>query len=133
MRWTKWIGFVAVVIVIIACFMTWVVISSKNIVVTGVDAGGTSFGKPGYFHLLFSGIFLIFHLTHRVWAKRGNLAIGALNIAWAIRNYFLITACRGGDCPEKHIGIWLLLAGSVLLLIASLFPDIDLKEKHQKR
>lgn len=132
MRWNKWLGIVAALLQIISCFMTWVVISSKNIVVTGVDASGTSFGRPGYFNLLFAGIFILFHFIPRVWAKRGNLAVAALNMAWALRNYFLITTCRGGDCPEKHWGIWLLLISSVLLLVSALFPDIKLKEKPGK-
>jgi hypothetical protein len=55
--------------------------------------------------------------------------IVALNIAWAIRNYFIISMCREGDCPEKQIGLWLVMLASVLMLIAALFPDVQLKEE----
>jgi hypothetical protein len=125
----RWIGILAVLLLIFSCFMPWVVITSKNIVVSGVDSTGTNFGKPGYTHFILGLFFIIFHLIPKLWAKRSNLLIVALNIAWAIRNYFIISACREGDCPEKKIGLWLVLMSSVFMLIAALFPDIELKEE----
>jgi len=37
--------------------------------------------------------------------------------------------CRVGECPEKQIGLWLVLLASALILIAALFPDVKLKEE----
>src|SRR5688572_802951 len=129
MRWMKWTGIAAAVLLIISCFLTWVVIVSKNIIVTGVNAGGTNFGKPGYLNLLMTLFFLAFTLIPKIWAKRINLLVTALNLAWAVRNYFIITACRAGECPEKHPGIFFLLLASVLMLVSSLFPDLKLPEQ----
>ena len=129
MRYMKWIGLFAVILLIVSCFLPWVIIPSKNIVVSGVESTGTNFGKPGYNHFVLSFFFIIFHFIPRLWAKRSNLLVVALNIAWAIRNYFIISMCREGDCPEKQIGLWLVLLASVLILIAALFPDIQLKEE----
>lgn len=126
MRWMKWLGYAAGLLLIGTCFMTWVIIASKGITVSGVSTEGTLFGKPGYFHLIFASLFLILHSIQRIWAKRFNLPVVALNMAWAIRNYFLVSSCRGGDCPEKQIGLYLMLAASVLLLVAALFPDIKI-------
>jgi hypothetical protein len=126
MRWMKWTGIAAAIVLIISCFSTWVVITSKNIIVSGLDATGTSFGKPGLLHLFFSFFFLLFTFVPKIWAKRINLVVTALNLAWAIRNYFIITACRGGDCPEKHMAVYLLLVASLLMLLSSLFPDLEL-------
>jgi len=125
----KWIGLFAVILLIVSCFLPWVIIPSKNIVVSGVESTGTNFGKPGYNHFVLSFFFIIFHFIRRLWAKRSNLLVVALNIAWAIRNYFIISMCREGDCPEKQIGLWLVLFASVLILVAALFPDIQLKEE----
>ena len=127
----KWIGLFAVILLIVACFLPWVIIPSKNIVVSGVESSGTNFGKPGYNHFVLSFFFIIFHFIPRLWAKRSNLLVVALNIAWAIRNYFIISMCREGDCPEKQIGLWLVLLASILILIAALFPDIKLKEENK--
>ena len=129
MRWMKWTGLTAAVLLIIACFSKWVIIVSKNIVVSGVDATGTNFGKPGYFHFLFTFFFILFTLIPRIWAKRTNLFITAVNLSFAVRNYFIISACRGGECPEKQTGIYLLLAASLLMLASALFPDIRLPEQ----
>jgi hypothetical protein len=131
MRYMKWIGLAAVILLIVSCFSPWVIITSKNIVVSGVDSTGTNFGKPGYTHFVLSFFFVIFHFIPRLWAKRVNLLIVALNIAWAIRNYFIISMCREGECPEKQIGLWLVLLASALMLIAALFPDIKLKEERE--
>ena len=130
MRWMKWIGLAASVLLIISCFSTWVIIVSKNIAVSGVNATGTNFGKPGYFNFLFTFLFILFTLIPRIWAKRTNLLITALNLSWALRNYFIISACRGGDCPEKQTSIYLLLIASLLMLASALFPDIKLREQN---
>ena len=127
MRYMKWIGLVAVILLVVSCFLPWVIIISKNIVVSGIDSTGTNFGKPGYTHFVLSFFFIIFHFIPKLWAKRVNLLIVALNIAWAIRNFFIISMCREGECPEKQIGLWLVILASVLMLIAALFPDVKLK------
>jgi len=124
----KWIGLFAVILLAVSCFLRWVIISSQNITVSGVDATGTNFGKPGYAHFLLGFFFLIFHFIPKLWAKRWNLVIVALNIAWAVRNYLIISMCREGECPEKKIGLWLVVIASALMLVAALFPDIKLKE-----
>jgi hypothetical protein len=129
MRYMKWIGLFAVILLVVSCFLPWVIIISKNIVVSGVDSTGTNFGKPGYAHFVLSFFFIVFHLIPKLWAKRINLLIVALNIAWAIRNYFIISMCREGECPEKQTGLWLVLFASALMLIAALFPDVQLKEE----
>jgi len=131
MRYTKWIGLAAAIVLIISCFIPWVFIASRNITVSGMDATGTNFGKPGYFHLLMTAFFLFFTLIQKVWAKRCNLLVTALNLGWAARNYFVITLCRAGDCPGKQAGIYLMVLASVLMLVSSLFPDMKLPEQKE--
>lgn len=129
MRYLKWTGLAAAVLLIVSCFTPWVIIESKGITVSGIDATGTNFGKPGYFHILLSLLFIAFTIIQRVWAKRLNLLVTALNTGWALRNFFIIAACQGGECPEKQAGLYLVLFSSILLLLSSLFPDMKLQEK----
>ena len=129
MRYIKWVGLAAVILLVISCFTPWVIIESKNITVTGVDSTGTNFGKPAYVHFIFSFFFIIFHLVPTIWAKRWNLIVVALNIAWAIRNYIIISACRDGECPEKQTGLYLVVGAAALMLLAALFPDVKLNEE----
>jgi len=127
----KWIGVVAAVLLVISCFTPWVIIESKAITVSGIDATGTNYGKPGYFHFIFSFFFLLFTFIQKVWAKRFNLLVVAVNVAWAAKNYFLLTACAGGECPVSQIGLWLMLFASGVMLISSFFPDIEIKQEQK--
>ncbi len=127
MRYMKWIGFAAAILLIVSCFTPWVFIVSRNITISGIDATGTNFGKPGYFHFICAFLFLVFHITPRIWAKRLNLLVTALNVSWAIRNFLMIAACQGGECPEKKAGLYLVLLSSILMLLSSFFPDMKVK------
>jgi len=132
MRYMKWIGLAAAALLIVSCFIPWVFIESRMITVSGMDTTGTNFGKPGYFHLLMTAFFLTCTFIQRTGAKRANLLITALNLGWAIRNYFIISACQGGDCPVKKTGIYMMLLASILMMVSALFPDIKLPEEKRK-
>lgn len=129
-RYSKYIGLAAAALLIASCFTPWVIIKD-TIVVSGVDATGTSYGKPGYFNLLMTALFCFFTVLPRVWAKRANLVVVAFNIAWAIRNYFLLTTCQGGDCPVKQTGLYLVLLASFIMLLSALFPGMQLPAKKE--
>jgi len=124
----KWVGLLATIALIAACFFPWVFIESKNITVTGIQSAGTSFGKPAYFHFVMAAFYLVFNFTPRIWAKRVNLLIVALNIGWTARNYFLISACAGGECPEKKVGLYIVVISSVAMMVVALFPKIELQK-----
>ncbi len=133
MRYMKWIGFAAGVLLIVSCFTPWVFIASRDITISGIDATGTNFGKPGYFHFLCAFFFLLFNFIPKIWAKRSNLLVAALNIAWAIRNFFVIAACQGGECPEKKTGLYFVLFASIIMLITTFFPDMKLIDDKNKK
>ena len=133
MRYMKWIGLGAAILLIISCFTPWVFIESKNITVSGINATGTNFGKPGYFHLLMTILFILFTFIQRIWAKRTNLFVTAINIGWVVRNFFMITACQGGECPEKKIGIYMIVLSSVIMLLSAMFPDIKLPAQKENK
>ncbi|MEO8405554.1 MAG: hypothetical protein ABI480_13195 [Chitinophagaceae bacterium] len=132
MRWLKWTGIAAALLLIFCCFQEWVFIRSKSLSISGIDAAGTDFGKPGYLHFILTAFFIVFTLIPKVWAKRANLLVSALNLAWALRNYFFISACMGGECPEKQPPIFLLLVATIVMLISALFPDIYLNTNEKK-
>lgn len=123
----KWIGIIAAIVLVIACFQPWVIIEWKNITVSGVETTGTNFGKPGYVHFIFSAIFILFTLIRSVLLKRLNLLVTAINLGWAIRNFFIISLCRAGECPEKQISLYIVLFSSVLMLISAMLPDMRVK------
>jgi hypothetical protein len=131
MKYSQTIGFIAVVLAILVCFMPWVYIESKNITVTGFKAEGTRFGRPGMFIVYMGSIAALLFLIPKIWAKRVNVFLTAMVFAFAIRNYILLTTCSAGECPKKQVGLFLLLAFSAITMIMSFLPKIDLS-KQQK-
>ena len=123
---TKWIGVLAAVGLVIAGFFPWVIIESHNITVTGIESTGTNFGKPAYFHFFMAACFLVFSLINHIWAKRVNMLVAAINISWAARNYFVISACSGGDCPSKQAALFVVVGCSALMIVAALTPKMRL-------
>lgn len=125
-RILKWAGVAAALLLVASCFLPWVYIESRELTFTGVDTTGSNYGKPGYLHFVMVIAFLPLTLIPRLWAKRANLIVVALNIAWAIRNFIMIGVCQGGECPVKKEGLFLALAASLLMFISALFPDTKL-------
>ena len=60
---------------------------------------------------------------------RANLFIAAVTLAWSIKSYMLYTACYKGICPERRLGIFLVLGGAAIALVASLLPDLSVREE----
>jgi hypothetical protein len=133
MRFSKWIGSVAALCLIWSCFQDWVFIEAIGKSITGMDAAGTNYGRPGKLHIYLSVVSLILFLLPQVWAKRINIFICAFNLAFAIRNYIIISMCSGGDCPDKKTGLYLMLISSAMMLVMSFLPNgtakIDTKSK----
>ncbi|CAN5297979.1 hypothetical protein BH11BAC6_BH11BAC6_15340 [soil metagenome] len=129
MKYSQLIGSIAVLTLFGICFMPWIVIVSQHITVTGFHAPGTDFGKPGYLNVVMSAICLLLFLVPKIWAKRTNVFVAAINLAWSFRNYLLLGSCLLGDCPEKKAGLYLLLLTSVIIQLMALLPKINLTEK----
>ncbi|MEO6915851.1 MAG: hypothetical protein ABI151_09565 [Chitinophagaceae bacterium] len=128
MKYSKWIGVGAVVLVYVAAFMPWIEVPSQHIVVTGMHTEGTNFGKPAMMNLIISTFSLIFFLWPAIFAKRVNLFFTAFNVAWTLRNSIILSTCRAGECPEKKLGLYLMGFAAALMLFASFFPNVKLAE-----
>jgi hypothetical protein len=129
MKYSQLIGIVAAAGIIVACFLPWSYITSQQLVISGLHTTGTSFGKPGMMNMILAVVSVIFFLLPKIWAKRTNLFIAALGLAWSIRNYLLVTSCMMGECPEKRPGIFLLLLCAIVVQLMTFFPKIELKQK----
>lgn len=125
---SQWLALLAAMILAIACFMPWSQIQSMGLTLSGVDTTGTRYGRPAYNHFILTGVILLLTFITRIWAKRMNLLFGVLNLAWAIRNFILFGRCEAGDCPERQIGLYLVLLAAVILMLTILFPKMELKE-----
>lgn len=132
MKYSQLIGIAAVFALFGICFMPWTFIASQNITVTGLSSAGTSFGKPGYLNIVLSTVCLIFFLVPKIWAKRTNVFIAAINLAWAFRNYLLLSSCLLGECPEKKAGLYLLLFAASIIQVMALLPKMKVEASANK-
>ena len=132
MKYSQWIGLAAAILVIIACYLPWIEIASVSTMLTGMDGQGTNFGRPGKLHIIFCVPVSILFLVPFIWAKRVNWFFCALGVAWAVRNFLIYARCEMGTCPERKYGLYLVLTGSIVMLAASLFPDMKVAGKESK-
>lgn len=126
MKNSQVIGFIMVIIVIASCFFPWVFIESKQINVTGLNAVGTSFGKPGKMIIYLAAISSLLFLINKIWAKRINVFVTAFCFAWSIRNYLILSACFAGECPEKKLALFVLVIASATMMLMSFLPKIKI-------
>jgi hypothetical protein len=130
MRYSKWIGLLAAVTVLIICYQPWIYVPFVQLEIGGMYASGKqNFGRPGLVNMIMTGASVMMFLLPFIWAKRTNIFLCAFNIAWAFRNYILLTKCYAGDCPVIKPGLYILLLASLLLLAMSFVPDIKITEE----
>ena len=117
----RWLSILMAIAVITACFFPWVIIENRNIYFGGFDSTNANYGKPGLLHVVLCSIVIVLLLIGRIWSIRIAFIFCAVNIAWALRNYVIISACRGGECPQKQAALYIVLVCSLLLPLWLLF------------
>ena len=134
-KYLHWLGIVACITLIISCFLPWVYYADPHIInesertFTGFYSFNNEYGKPGKFLVFFGAITLTFMLLPKVWAKRANLFICALTVAYAIKTFILFGSCYNNYCPQKLFSLYLMVGCTVIMLIASGFPNLKLTDK----
>jgi len=128
MKYSNYIGVLAAIALIIACFLPWAYYPDLNKNFTGFFSEQNRYGKPGKALVFFAVFTIVLFIVPKVWAKRLNMVIAALALAFSVRCFMLFSACYRGICPEKQIGIYLIITTSVLMIIASVLPYMKLKE-----
>ena len=126
-----WLGIVACIALIVSCFVEWAYfdINAEKVEFTGFYSYQNYYGKPGKFLVVAGAIALLLMLLPKLWAKRVNLFVCALTVGYAVKTYILYTSCYNAYCPEKRAGIYLMLGSSLVMLMASVFPELKMKPK----
>ncbi len=127
MRYSQWIGIAAVLLLIWACYLPWTYYPDIQKEFNGFFSEGNVYGRPGRIFLALGILQIVLFLVPKVWAKRANMFVSAITIAFAVKSYILFTACYQGICPDKRAGVFLILAAPVIMLIAALLVDLPVK------
>ena len=131
MKYSQVIGIIASLSIIGICYMPWVFIPELDITLSGVNGyvnENLYLGKPIKFYLVFLFIMIIFFALPKIWAKRTNVFLGAIVLGYSIYNYLLFTLCREGACPEKEMGIYLLVVSALIVQFMTFFPKMTISD-----
>jgi len=128
MKFSQWIGIGACLILVVSGFMNWTWYPDIHKYFTGFLSENNIYGKPGKIFIYFTTVAIILFAVPRIWAKRWNLLVCTIIVAYAIKTFILYTSCYRGVCPVKQPGIWVMLVSAVAILLCSLLPDLKLKE-----
>lgn len=125
-KYLHWIGIAACITLIVSCFLPWSYHADLKQTFNGFYSFDNHYGKPGIFLCFFAALILIFMLLPKVWAKRTNLFIAALTLAYGIKTFILFSSCYNNYCPQKLFGLYLVVICPVLMMLASVFPKLKL-------
>ena len=121
MKHYKLIGIFTCVLLIVSCFLPWAYYADLHKSFTGFFSEQNIYGKPGKAIVFIAVCSAVLILLDKVWAKRTFLFLVAIHIAYLIKTYAFFTTCYSTICPQKQYGLYLLILGSVLLLIVAFF------------
>lgn len=124
-----WLGITACIVLMVSCFLPWTYHADIDQTFTGFYSYLNRYGRPGKFLTFFTIIALVFMLLPKIWAKRANLFICAFNAAYAVKTFVLFGSCYNNYCPQKAVGLYLMIASAIIILLAAVFPNVKLMEK----
>jgi hypothetical protein len=131
MKYSQYIGIAAGIALVIVCTMPWVYIPSLQVFLTGINGKASvelNFGSQIKSHGFLSTIMIICFFVNKIWAKRVNVFLGAVNLAWAFKNFLIFSMCRGGECPEKQVALYLLIFFAAVMFVMSLLPKLEVRK-----
>ena len=126
MKYSQWIGIAAAIMLIISAFLPWTYHPDLNKHFTGFFSENSVYGKPGKVFIFLCILAIVCYAIPKVWAKRGNLLVCGIIMAYAVKSFIVYSGCYRGICPDKKAGLWLMVGASILMLVMSFFPDVKL-------
>ena len=130
MKYSAHIGIFFCGILVLTAYFPWIYIESLKVDVTGVGAEiKTVFGKPALMNFYLLPIIILFFLIPKLWAKKLNPFVGAINFAWALRNFLLLSTCRNGECPIQKPFLFVYFVAAIIILLMTVLPSY--KNSHE--
>jgi hypothetical protein len=128
MKINKWVAISFCLLLIVSCFLPWTYHADLGKSFTGFFSERNIYGKPGKFLVFIAVCSILLILIPKIWAKRTHIFLAAFAVGYAIKTYILFTSCYNAYCPEKQVGIFLMMASCILILLSSVLPDVKLEE-----
>ena len=84
MKFSQWIGIAAALLLAAACFMPWAYFPDLGKEFTGFFSEQNRYGRPGKLLTFFSAVMIVMFVIPKVWAKRTNMIIAGITVAFVI-------------------------------------------------
>ena len=127
MKYAPHIGMAAALLLIMCCFFPWAYYPDLQENFTGFYSKQNQYGKPGKTFIFLSVLAIVLFLIPKLWSKRINQFVGVLIFAYAMKTYFIFTACYTGICPQIKIGLVGMLLFSIFILVSSLLSKTSIE------
>ena len=129
MKYSQWIGLLALALLILSCFLPWTYYPDIQKTFTGFFSENNLYGKPGKALVILAVLSGVCFIVPRVWAKRIHFFLSAVIVAYAFRSFIIFASCYRGICPEKKVGLWLMLITAFVAMIMAFMPKMPVKTK----
>ena len=128
-----YLAIIATLGIIGTCFIPWVHYNNIDVTFNGYNvkrfATGVYYGRAGIIITILAGISLLFTLMQSIVAKRVNMFLCALLVAYTLRTYVIFTGSLFDGEVTKLAGIYLIVLLSFVMVICSVFPYLKKEEK----
>lgn len=129
MKYSQYLGVLAAASLVFSCTLQWTWHPDIKEYFTAFYSLENIYGKPGKVFIFMAAIATLFFLVKKIWAKRWNLMVCGLNLAYAVKTFILFSSCYRGICPEKQPGLWVMITSAGVMMIAAVLPDLKLSSK----
>lgn len=130
MRYYKQVGYLSCALLIISSFLPWAYYPDLHKTFNGFFSENNNYGKPGIFFTFFALVGMLLIYIDKIWAKRTMIFVSALTLGYMIKTFILFTSCYNTICPDKRIGIYLLVVSCIVMMVVALFPDMKVQTKN---
>lgn len=128
-----YLSIVATLAIIATCFIPWVHYNNIDVTFNGYNvkrfATGVYYGRAGIIITIFAAISFLLTITQSLVAKRINMFLCALLVAYTLRTYVIFTGSLFDGEVTKLAGIYLIVLLSFVMVICSVFPYLKKEEK----
>ena len=128
-----YLAIISTIAIIITCFIPWVHYNNIDVTFNGYNvkrfATGVYYGRAGIIITILASISLVFTLMQSVVAKRVNMFLCALLVAYTLRTYVIFTGSLFDGEVTKLAGIYLIVFLSFVMVFCSIFPSLKEEEE----
>jgi hypothetical protein len=131
MKYSQILGVIAAIILMLSGLMNWTWYPDLKEYFTGFYSYNNQYGRPGRVFIVLGILAIVLFLLPKIWAKRWNVFLCAIILAYAVKTFIAFSTCYKGICPEKQAGIWVMLASAGVVMVAALLPDLKVKSTNE--